>query len=140
MATEEADQSYLELYDVEKKEKVASAPLAGIRFLPRTGERIFIPVKGPGDWKLIPSSLSNTSLAKWPLVNHLQNLAASPYTLNHRGNRTQPPLSYGRDDLVATVLGYVTWMELNSVLKQRKVTQKLLAIAELSRPQALDTP
>jgi hypothetical protein len=51
MATEEADQSYLELYDVEKKEKVASAPLAGIRFLPRTGERIFIPVKGPGDWK-----------------------------------------------------------------------------------------
>jgi hypothetical protein len=50
MATEKANQTYLELYDVEKKEKVAEAPLAEIRFIPRTGERIFIPVKGPKDW------------------------------------------------------------------------------------------
>jgi hypothetical protein len=42
--------SYLELYDVVKKEKVAKAPLAQIRFVPRTGERIFIPHSGPGDW------------------------------------------------------------------------------------------
>jgi hypothetical protein len=49
MATE-PNQSYLELYDVGKKEKVAEAPLAGIRFIPRTGERIFIPRKGPEHW------------------------------------------------------------------------------------------
>jgi hypothetical protein len=50
MATEKANQSYLELYEVEKKEKVAEAPLAEIRFIPRTGERIFIPIKGPKHW------------------------------------------------------------------------------------------
>ena len=50
MAVEKENQSYLELFDIAKKEKVASAPLAEIRFIPRTGERIFIPLKGPGDW------------------------------------------------------------------------------------------
>jgi hypothetical protein len=43
-------ESYLELYDVAKKEKVAKAPLAEIKFIPRTGERIFISHRGPGDW------------------------------------------------------------------------------------------
>jgi len=47
-------ESYLELYDVAKKEKVAKAPLAEIRFIPRTGERIFIPHSGPGDWDSYP--------------------------------------------------------------------------------------
>jgi hypothetical protein len=46
MATEEA---YVEIYDVAKEQVVAKAPLAEIKFMPRTGERIFIP-KGPGDW------------------------------------------------------------------------------------------
>jgi hypothetical protein len=50
MPAESENQSFLELYDIAKKEKVASAPLAEIRFIPRTGERIFIPLKGAGDW------------------------------------------------------------------------------------------
>jgi hypothetical protein len=50
MATKKEDQGYLELYDVAKREKVAKAPLAEIRFIPRTGERIFIALSGPGDW------------------------------------------------------------------------------------------
>jgi hypothetical protein len=50
MAMKKEDESYLELYDVAKKEKVARAPLKDIRFIPRTGERIFISVDGPGDW------------------------------------------------------------------------------------------
>lgn len=50
MASKKEDESYLELYDVAKKEKVAKAPLAGIKFVPRTGERIFIPLRGPKDW------------------------------------------------------------------------------------------
>lgn len=50
MATEKGKQSYLELYDVAKKKKVATAPLAEIRFIPRTGERIFISLGGTGDW------------------------------------------------------------------------------------------
>ena len=49
MAAEKTKQSYLELYDVAKKQKVAEAPLADIRFIPRTGERIFIPLKGHWD-------------------------------------------------------------------------------------------
>lgn len=48
MPTKEDAESYLELYDVAKKEKVAKAPLAEIRFIPRTG--IFIPHSGPGNW------------------------------------------------------------------------------------------
>jgi len=50
MAVQNEDEGYLELYDVAKKEKVAKAPLAEIRFIPRTGERIFIPLRAPGDW------------------------------------------------------------------------------------------
>jgi hypothetical protein len=50
MATEKENESYLELYDVAKKERVTKAPLKDIRFLPRTGERIFIPVDGAGGW------------------------------------------------------------------------------------------
>jgi hypothetical protein len=50
MATDEAQESYLELYDVAKKKRVASTPLAQIKFIPRTGERIFISLSGPGKW------------------------------------------------------------------------------------------
>jgi hypothetical protein len=50
MATEKENESYLELYDIAKKEIVAKTPLAKIRFIPRSGERIFIALQGPGDW------------------------------------------------------------------------------------------
>jgi len=48
MATD--DESFLELFDVAKKAQVAKVPLASIRFMPRIGERIFLPLDGPGDW------------------------------------------------------------------------------------------
>ena len=50
MASKKEQASYLELYDVAKKEKVAEAPLAEIKFIPRTGERIFIPLGGSKAW------------------------------------------------------------------------------------------
>ncbi len=50
MATEAQTDSYLELFDVSKKEQVAKTPLALIRFIPRTGERIFLPSPEPGNW------------------------------------------------------------------------------------------
>jgi hypothetical protein len=50
MASKKEDETYIELYDVARKEKVAKAPLAEIKFVPRTGERIFIPLSGPKDW------------------------------------------------------------------------------------------
>ena len=50
MASKKEDESYIELYDVARKEKVAKAPLAEIKFVPRTGERIFIPLQRAGDW------------------------------------------------------------------------------------------
>jgi hypothetical protein len=45
------EQSYLELFDVSKKTAVARAPLTEISHLPRTGERIFLPLHRPGDWE-----------------------------------------------------------------------------------------
>jgi hypothetical protein len=51
MASKKQPESCLELYDVATKEKVAGAPLAEIRFIPRKGERIFLPLQGAGDWK-----------------------------------------------------------------------------------------
>jgi len=51
MALKKDDESFIELYDVVTKEKVAEAPLAQIKFLPRAGERIFIALHGVGDWK-----------------------------------------------------------------------------------------
>ena len=45
------EQSYLELFDISKKTAVAKAPLAAISHLPRTGERIFLPLHRPGDWE-----------------------------------------------------------------------------------------
>ena len=50
MATEKENESYLELYDIAKKETVAKTPLAKARFIPRSGERIFIALQGPGNW------------------------------------------------------------------------------------------
>ena len=50
MPAKEDAESYIELYDVAKKERVAKAPLAEIRFIPRMGERIFISHNGPGNW------------------------------------------------------------------------------------------
>jgi hypothetical protein len=51
MASKKQNESCIELYDVATKEKVAEAPLAEIAFIPRKGERIFIPLRGAGDWK-----------------------------------------------------------------------------------------
>ncbi len=48
MATD--NETYLELFDVSKKTQVAKTPLASIKFMPRIGERIFLPPDGPGDW------------------------------------------------------------------------------------------
>ena len=50
MTTEKENESYLELYDVAKQEIVAKTPLAKLRFIPRSGERIFLALQGPGDW------------------------------------------------------------------------------------------
>jgi hypothetical protein len=48
MATE--NESYVELFHVSKKVQVGKLPLASIRFIPRIGERIFLPIHGPRDW------------------------------------------------------------------------------------------
>jgi hypothetical protein len=50
MATKMEHESYLELYDVAKEESVAKTPFAKVRFIPRSGERIFIALQGPGNW------------------------------------------------------------------------------------------
>ncbi|HEV3108966.1 MAG TPA: hypothetical protein VGY99_00620 [Candidatus Binataceae bacterium] len=51
MATEAQSENYLELVDVAKKEQVGKVPLPNIRFIPRTGERIFFPSSStPGHW------------------------------------------------------------------------------------------
>jgi hypothetical protein len=51
MAGKNDNEGFLELFDITKKQAVAKAPLAEIRFIPRAGERIFIPMEGPGDWE-----------------------------------------------------------------------------------------
>ena len=51
MASENDNEGFVELFDLTKKQVVARAPLAEIRFMPRAGERIFVPVKGPGNWE-----------------------------------------------------------------------------------------
>jgi hypothetical protein len=50
MATGNDNEGFVELFDVTKKQAVARAPLAEIKFMPRAGERIFIPVGEPGNW------------------------------------------------------------------------------------------
>jgi hypothetical protein len=50
MAIEAEGESYLEVFDVSKKAQVAKIPLASVRFIPRTGERIFFSSSGPGNW------------------------------------------------------------------------------------------
>ncbi|MGO9056856.1 MAG: hypothetical protein ACLQU2_05630 [Candidatus Binataceae bacterium] len=49
MATAEGD-SYLELFDVSKKAQIGKTPLSQVRFIPRIGERIFLPPQGAGSW------------------------------------------------------------------------------------------
>lgn len=50
MATEADSDNCLEVFDVAKKAQVARIPLATLKFIPRTGERIFFPSGGPGNW------------------------------------------------------------------------------------------
>jgi len=51
------EQNYLELFDISKKTAIAKASLASITHLPRTGERIFLPLRRtgaphqPGEWE-----------------------------------------------------------------------------------------
>jgi hypothetical protein len=47
MADNENPESWLELFDVEKKQTITKARLADIRFIPRVGEHIFIPLNEP---------------------------------------------------------------------------------------------
>lgn len=51
MPEPQQEQNYVELFDVSKKTAVAKAPLAAISHLPRTGERIFLPLHRAGDWE-----------------------------------------------------------------------------------------
>ena len=50
MSESEHKQSYVELFDISKHEPIATAPLDKVSHLPRTGERIFLPLHQPGDW------------------------------------------------------------------------------------------
>ena len=57
MSELQQEQNYLELFDISKGTAVAKAPLAAISHLPRTGERIFLPLHRagaphqPGEWE-----------------------------------------------------------------------------------------
>jgi hypothetical protein len=51
MSESEHTQSYVELFDISKQESIATAPLDKVSHLPRTGERIFLPLHQPGDWE-----------------------------------------------------------------------------------------
>jgi hypothetical protein len=50
MASKNQGESYLELVDVSTKKQIAKTPLAAIRFMPRAGERIFLPQEA-ARWK-----------------------------------------------------------------------------------------
>jgi len=45
-----SNKTYLELFDVSKETQVGKAPLASIRFMPRVGERVFLPLDEPKHW------------------------------------------------------------------------------------------
>lgn len=47
MATEMENENHLERYDIAKKENAAKTPLSKVRFIPRTGERVFFTLQGP---------------------------------------------------------------------------------------------
>jgi hypothetical protein len=46
----EQKKNYFELFDVSKKSVIATLPLDQIKHMPRTGERIFLPLHEPEDW------------------------------------------------------------------------------------------
>jgi hypothetical protein len=50
MPDTDQNQSYLELFDVTKNAPVGQIPLANISHMPRTGERIFLPLQQQGNW------------------------------------------------------------------------------------------
>jgi hypothetical protein len=50
MPEPEQKSNCLELFDLSKKLVIATIPLDKIKHMPRTGERIFLPLHQPGDW------------------------------------------------------------------------------------------
>ncbi len=50
MSEPEQKKNYLELLDVSSKSVVGTAPLDQVQHMPRTGERIFLPVDRPERW------------------------------------------------------------------------------------------
>jgi hypothetical protein len=51
MSADEKSESYLELFDISQKVQVAKVPLTSIRFIPRIGERVFVPLDRADNWK-----------------------------------------------------------------------------------------
>ena len=51
MPTNQYNESFVELFDVSKRVQLAKVPLASITFMPRTGERVFLSLHGPGTWE-----------------------------------------------------------------------------------------
>ena len=50
MPEKEQKKNYFELFDVSKNSVIATLPLEEIKHMPRTGERIFLPLREPEDW------------------------------------------------------------------------------------------
>jgi hypothetical protein len=50
--TTTASKGTLEIIDVGEERSIATVPMESMRFLPRVGERVFLPAKKLGEWEL----------------------------------------------------------------------------------------
>jgi hypothetical protein len=51
-STTSAADGILEIVEVGQERTIAQIPLGKVRFIPRVGERIFLPARQPGEWEL----------------------------------------------------------------------------------------
>jgi hypothetical protein len=50
MPEQEQNRDYLELFDISDNSAIGTVPIDRVKFVPRIGERIFLPLHQPGDW------------------------------------------------------------------------------------------
>jgi hypothetical protein len=82
MPQQEQKRNYFELFDVSKNSVIATLPLEEIKHMPRTGERIFLPLHEPEDWVAFKmAGVGHLGASKWAISKHRNHSPMSAYHL-----------------------------------------------------------
>jgi hypothetical protein len=79
--TTSAGKGTLEIVDVAEERTIATVPIASMRFLPRVGERVFLPSKKLGVWELCDIMMVEYFLDEYVAGSQVESSGVGKITL-----------------------------------------------------------